>query len=299
MAKRIFLFLITNILVVLTINILLRIFNVQPYLTPYGLDYTSLAAFCFIWGMGGAFISLLLSKIMVKMIMGVKIIDPQTTDPTLQRLVQMISRLSTSAGIPMPEVGIYQSPEVNAFATGPTKNHSLVAVSSGLLQRMDSAEIEGVLGHELSHVANGDMVTMTLLQGIVNSFVMFLSRVISFALVQALRGRDSDSRSASRGMYFLVSFVLEIVFMIFGAMIVAWFSRYREFRADAGGAVVAGRGKMIAALQKLQSFYGLEDKSKQTPAIAALKISSSSGFLRLFSTHPPLSERIARLISGV
>src|SRR3989339_1567630 len=140
MAKRIFLFLITNILVVLTINILLRIFNVQPYLTPYGLDYTSLAAFCFIWGMGGAFISLLLSKIMVKMIMGVKIIDPQTTDPTLQRLVQMISRLSTSAGIPMPEVGIYQSPEVNAFATGPTKNHSLVAVSSGLLQRMDSAE---------------------------------------------------------------------------------------------------------------------------------------------------------------
>jgi heat shock protein HtpX len=196
----------------------------------------------------------------------------------------------------MPEVGIYESPELNAFATGPTKSRALVAVSTGLLNRMNSAEIEGVLGHEVTHIANGDMVTMTLLQGVVNAFVMFLARVLAFAAATALRGDRDDRRGSdfSYPIFYITQFVLEIVFMIIGSMIVAWFSRYREYRADAGGARLAGRESMIQALEALRRAYDLNDPSAQ-PAIQAMKISGGKSFLQLFSSHPPLEERIARL----
>src|SRR3954453_14499350 len=188
-AKRIFLFLALNFLVIMTISILLRLFGIGPYITAYGIDYATLFKFCLVWGMGGAFISLALSRIMAKWMMGVHVIDPQTRDPDLQQLLQTVYQLARGAHLSvMPEVGIYDSPEVNAFATGPTKSRALVAVSSGLLSRMNQNEMEGVLGHEISHVANGDMVTMTLLQGVVNAFAMFLSPALAFAISQAMRG---------------------------------------------------------------------------------------------------------------
>lgn len=300
--KRIFLFMAVNLLVMTTISILLKVLGVQPYITAYGIDYSSLMAFCLVWGMGGAFISLGLSRIMAKWMMGVKVIDPQTRDPELSALVQTVHNLARSAGLPrMPEVGIYDSPEVNAFATGPTKARSLVAVSTGLIERMRADEIEGVLGHEVAHVANGDMVTMTLLQGVVNAFVMFLSRAIAFAIMQAMRGdRDERDRGGmSYGVYHIVTFVLEMLFMILGSMVVAWFSRWREFRADRGGARLAGRQSMINALQRLRATYELVDTEAQ-PAVQTLKIAGKgAGLMRLFSSHPPLEERIARLEAHV
>jgi len=296
--KRIFLFMAVNFAVMISISLILRVLGVQPYLTYYGMDYGNLMMFCLVWGMGGALFSLATSRIMAKMMMGVEVIDPNTQDPNPQALVQTVHSLARGAHLPaMPEVGIYDSPEVNAFATGPTKSRALVAVSTGLLERMNDEEVAGVLGHEVSHIANGDMVTMTLLQGVVNAFVMFLSRVIAFALAQAMRGeRDDRERSSGPGgMYYIVQFVLEIVFMILGSMVVAAFSRWREFRADRGGARLAGRESMIRALQRLQRTYELVDPQVQ-PAVASLKISSRpKGVLALFSTHPPLEERIERL----
>ncbi len=294
MFKRVFLFLAVNFLVIITISLVLNILGVRPYLNRYGIDYQSLLIFCLVWGMGGAFISLGLSRIVAKTAMGVQVIDPNTTDAGTQELLQIVSRLTRSANVPMPEVGVYNSPEVNAFATGPSRSRSLVAVSSGLLQRLDRPEVEGVLGHEVTHIANGDMVTMTLLQGVVNAFVMFLARVIAFAIAQG-RGRD-DNEGFSYGMYFIVQFALEILFMIGGSMIVAWFSRYREFRADAGGARLAGRENMIHALEALQRTFEQVDPRPQ-PAVQTLKISGHGAFLRLFATHPPLEERINRLRS--
>ena len=297
MVKRIFLFMAVNVLVVLTISVLLSVLGIQPYLRANGIDYGSLAAFCLVWGMGGAFISLALSKVMAKWSMGVQIIDPNTTDPTLRALVRAVDRLAQSAGIPMPEVGIYESPEVNAFATGPTKRSSLVAVSTGLLQRMDQPEVEGVLSHEIAHVANGDMVTMTLIQGVVNAFVMFLARVIAFAAAQFMSRDRDDNEGMSYGIYFLVQFVCEIVFMVLGTIVVAWFSRWREFRADAGGAQIGGRERMIGALEALQRTVEIRDPRPQE-AVATLKISNPNGIMRFFMTHPPLEERIARLRSA-
>ncbi len=284
-----------NILVVATISILLQILGVKPYLTRYGMDYQSLAIFCLVWGMGGAFISLLISKQMAKWMMGVHVIDGNSTGREERLIVQKVHALAQKAGLTkMPEVGIYESPEVNAFATGPSRSNSLVAVSRGLLNRMNEAEVEGVLGHEVSHIANGDMVTMTLIQGVVNAFVMFLARVIAFAISAA--GRERDDRRGFGGSYFLVQFALEMVFMVLGSMVVAWFSRYREFRADAGSARVAGREKMISSLQALQRVYEMPIPENAQPAFQAMKISShKGGFLRLFSTHPPLEERIERL----
>lgn len=296
-AKRIFLFLAVNALVVITVSTILRVLGVEPYLQANGLNLESLAIFCLLWGMGGAFISLAISRMMAKWMMGVKVIDPNTRDAQLQELVQTVHQLSKAAGLPkMPEVGIYESPEVNAFATGPTKSRSLVAVSTGLLQRMRQNEMEGVLGHEVAHIANGDMVTMTLIQGVVNAFVMFLARVIAYAIMQATRGDDRDREGGMSFLaYHLTVFALEMVFMILGSIVVAWFSRYREFRADKGGARLAGRDKMVAALQSLQRTYEIADPHAQ-PAVASLKISHrSTGFRALFSTHPPLTERIARL----
>jgi heat shock protein HtpX len=296
MVKRVFLFLAVNFLVVITISVLLNVLGVRPYLSANGINYQSLLAFCLVWGMGGAFISLALSRVMAKTLMGVKVVDPNTNDPTLRALVRSVENLARGAGLPTPEVGIYDSPEVNAFATGPTKKRSIVAVSTGLLQRMGQAEVEGVLSHEVSHIANGDMVTMTLIQGVVNAFVMFLARVIAFAVVQAMRSRD-ENEGFSYGIYFLVQIVFEIVFMILGSIVIAWFSRTREFRADAGGARLGGRERMIGALEALKRTVEIQDPHPQ-PAIATLKINNQVGLMRFFSTHPPLDERIARLRSG-
>ena len=293
MAKRIFLFLLLNAAVILTLSVLLRVFGIQPYLTQRGIDYGSLMAFCLVWGMGGAFISLALSRVMAKAMMRIQVVDPQTRDPQGQELLQTVGRLAGAAGLPMPQVGIYQSDDVNAFATGPTRKRALVAVSSGLLRKLGRDEVEGVLGHELTHVANGDMVTMTLLQGVVNAFVMFLARVIAFAVAQGMR-RD-DSQNVSFGVYFAVQIGLEIVFMILGSIVVASFSRWREFRADAGGAHLAGRDRMVRALTALKRDVESVTPTSAAPAFAALRISNRGGWIRLFASHPPLDERIARL----
>lgn len=292
--KRITLFLLVNFLVVGIISFLLYFFNVQPFLNEHGLDIPALAIFCLIWGMGGAFISLALSKMMAKWLMGVTIIDASTPDPTLRSILQTVHQLAKKAGLPvMPEVGIYRSPEVNAFATGPSRRNSLVAVSTGLLQRMRQEEIAGVLGHEITHIANGDMVTMTLLQGIVNAFVMFMARAVAFVISKGL-SKERNGSSLSSGLFYILVFVFEILFMILGSIVVARFSRFREFRADAGGARLAGKESMIAGLRRLQQTIDVKDNTEQ-PAFQALKISSRSGFMRLFASHPPLEERIARL----
>ncbi|PIS10879.1 MAG: protease HtpX [Bdellovibrio sp. CG10_big_fil_rev_8_21_14_0_10_47_8] len=292
--KRIGLFVAVNALVIGTISILLNVLGVKPYIMAYGLDYQSLMIFCLIWGMGGAFISLALSRVMAKWMMGVQIVPANTPDPELRELVQMVHQLSRAARLPaMPQVGVYESQEVNAFATGPSKSRSLVAVSSGLLLRMKNEEIRGVIGHEVAHIANGDMVTMTLVQGVVNAFVMFLARAIAYALTMA-KGQGGEERGTPLS-YYAVQFALEIAFMILGSMVVAWFSRRREYRADSGGARLAGRDNMIQALEGLKRTFDNVDPSAQ-PALQALKISSrSGGFMKFFSTHPPLEERIRRL----
>jgi heat shock protein HtpX len=295
-AKRVFLFAVVNILVMLTITVLLGIFRVQRYFPEGGL--ASLAIFCLVWGFAGALISLALSRLMAKWMMGVQVIPPDTHDPVLRDLVDTVHRLAQRAELPrLPEVGIYQSDEVNAFATGPTKSRALVAVSTGLLRRMNPRQVEGVLGHEVTHIANGDMVTMTLLQGVINAFVLFLSRVLAFVLSQAMRSRDD--RDGGGGLQFLLVIVFQIVFSILGSMVVAWFSRWREFRADAGGASLAGRQSMVDALRglmRLQVPEAAAAEAQHAQAFQALKISSPpKGFLALFATHPPLEQRIARL----
>lgn len=294
--KRIFFFVALNVLVVLTISIILNVLGIRPYITARGIDYNSLLAFCLVWGMGGAFISLALSRQMAKWMMGVKIIDPKTQDPQLRTLLEKVYSLARRSGLAtMPQVGVFNSPESNAFATGPTKARSLVAVSTGLLQRMNTDELDGVLGHEISHIANGDMVTMTLLQGVVNAFAMFLARVIAFAITQS--GRDRESRG-SFGSYYLIQFALEMVFMILGSIVVCWFSRQREFRADAGGARLAGRERMIAALQALQKTVAIAGPQRQQ-SFQTMQISNPRPrWLGLFSTHPSLELRIKRLSSS-
>ena len=286
--KRMFLFMAVNLLVIVTLSVTLQVLGVRPYLSARGLDYNALMMFCLVWGMGGAFISLGLSRVIAKWSMGVKVIDPQNARGEAMELVSTVHRLARTAGLSgMPEVGIYESPELNAFATGPTRSRALVAVSTGLLGSMSRGELEGVLAHELSHVANGDMVTMTLVQGVVNAFVMFLARVIAFAVAQSM---ERDNR---RTVQFLVTIVLEIALSLLGMIAVAWFSRRREFRADAGGAKLAGTGSMVAALEALRRRYEPLDNQ---PAYASLKIAGGrTGFMALISTHPPLEDRIAAL----
>lgn len=305
-AKRIVLFVATNILVVLTLSIVLSLLGVPRYLSSAGINYSALLAFCLVWGFGGAFISLALSRIMAKWMMGVQVIDPNTRDPELRGLVDTVYRLARSAGLStMPQVGFYDSPEVNAFATGPTRSRALVAVSAGLLRNMDRRSVEGVLGHEIAHVANGDMVTMTLVQGVVNAFVMFLARVVAFAISQALRGDRDENNGMSYLAHTMTVWILEMVFMIFGTMVVMWFSRYREYRADQGGSRLAGRDSMIAALRTLKLIQERGYEEQITPAggqtMQAFKISAGgrkSNFAMLFTSHPPLEERIRRLEKG-
>jgi heat shock protein HtpX len=296
MVKRIFLFIALNFLVILMITFVLDLLHVKPFLTSYGIDMKSLMIFCLIWGMGGAFISLALSRIMAKWIMGVQLVDPKTHDPELTHLLDTVRRLARRSGIPLPQVGVYRSNEVNAFATGPTRSRALVAVSTGLLQRMKENEIEGVLAHELTHIENGDMVTMTLLQGVVNAFVMFLARVLAYAVSGF--GRNRQQGGGSIMSYMLFVYLFEVLFMILGSLVVAAYSRYREFRADAGGARLAGKESMISALQSLRTLQEIKDPRAENPAVAAFKIShpSKKGWIRLFSSHPPLEERIERLL---
>ncbi len=295
MFRRIGLFLLTNILIVATITIITSALGLNRYMTASGINYPALLGFCLVWGFVGAFISLLLSKVMAKWTMGVKIIDPRNPGEYAW-LVKQVHQLAEKARLPkMPEVGIYESPEINAFATGPSRSNSLVAVSTGILQGMKSDELEGVLGHEVAHIANGDMVTMTLIQGVVNAFVMFFARVAAFAVAQLLRRNDNEGGGISGIVQFALVFVFEIIFGILGSMVVAWFSRYREFRADKGGAQYAGKSKMIGALERLQMTIERSDVGGK-PAMASMKISSKpSKFLALFSTHPPLANRIAAL----
>jgi heat shock protein HtpX len=288
MAKRIFLFLATNLAIVVTLSIVLSLLGVGGYIRPGGgLDYVSLAIFCLVWGMGGAFISLQLSRFIAKRSVGAQLVNGQTGVEELDWVYNKIQNLTQQANLPMPEVAVYDSPEVNAFATGPSKRRSLVAVSTGLLRTMGRREVEGVLAHEITHIANGDMVTMTLIQGVVNAFVMFFARVIAFFVRQAIDRRGADA------IAFMVRIVLEIALGILGSMITAWFSREREFRADAGGAALAGRDSMIAALRRLQTTAQLVDTSNA--ALASFKVAGGKSFMHLFATHPPLEVRIAAL----
>lgn len=297
MFKRIILFLAVNVLVVLTISLTLNLLGVRPYLSAQGIDYNSLLIFCAVWGFMGAFISLALSRVMAKFAMGVRVIDPQTASGPERELVRTVHRLAQKAGLTvMPQVGYYESPEINAFATGPSKSRSLVAVSSGLLQRMDGAAVEGVLGHEIAHIANGDMVTMTLVQGVVNTFVMFIARVAGWAISNALAGNRDENRGANPFVHMMVVFVLEIILSFLGMLVVAYFSRRREFRADHGGAQLAGREKMIHALESLKRGADMIDTSHAS--VATLKINGARGFMKLFSTHPDLDLRISKLRSG-
>ena len=286
MAKRVVLFLVTNLAIVLTLSLIMGVLGVGRYVGPNGIDLGSLAIFCFVWGMGGAMISLLISRWTAKRMTGVKLVNGRSGDASADWLYRTVEELTRKANLPMPEVGIYPSDEVNAFATGPSKKKSLVAVSSGLLRSMQRNEVEGVLAHEVAHIANGDMVTMTLLQGIVNAFVMFLARIIAYALTS--RGSRDDRGGAPS---FMVVWMLEIVLGIIGMIVVSWFSRQREFRADHGGATLAGKADMLSALRRLGANRGLIDPRHE--ALATMKISGKwSG---LFSTHPPLEQRIAVL----
>ena len=291
MAKRIFLLIVTNLAVVLVLTILLNILGVGRYVGPGGLDVGALAVFCFVWGMAGAFISLLMSRFMAKQAMSIQLVDGHTGREDLDWLYRTVARLTQQAQLPMPEVGIYPSDEVNAFATGPSRSRSLVAVSSGLLHAMQRDEAEGVLAHEVTHIANGDMVTMTLLQGVINAFVMFLARIIAFAI--ASRGNSRDDRESSPMLQMMIVIVLQIVFGILGSLVTAWFSRQREFRADYGGATLAGRDHMLAALRRLAANQQLVET--QHPELAAFKISGGPAWMALFATHPPLEARIAAL----
>jgi heat shock protein HtpX len=290
MGKRVLLFIATNIVIIGTLSVVMSILGVQPYLDAQGINYQSLMVFCVIWGFGGAFISLAMSRMMAKWMMGVKVIDPGTADHELRNLVSKIHEFSRKAGIEkMPEVGYYESEDLNAFATGPTKNRSLVAVSTGLLRNMNEKELDGVLAHEVAHIANGDMVTMTLVQGVVNAFVMFLARVIGFFASQFV---SEDKRNI---VQFGVVIAMEICLGILGMIIVSAFSRKREFRADAGGASLSNTSNMISALEKLKLNLQLPQANDQ-PAVASLKISGKAGgMLRLFSTHPDLDDRIQAL----
>lgn len=289
--KRIGLFVLVNLLVLTTIVIMTTLLGVNRYITAHGIDYGVLLIFAAVIGFSGAIISLLLSKTMAKSMMRVQVLDPRgNLSPAERRLVDTVHDLSRRAGIgKMPEVGIYPAPEVNAFATGPSKNNSLVAVSAGLLAAMDSHAVEGVLAHEVAHIANGDMVTMTLVQGVINTFVVFLSRIIAYVLSSAVREEMA-------GIVHIVSIiVLQIMFSILGSIAVMAFSRHREFAADRGGAQLAGREKMIRALQALKRNVQRVDTSEK--AFQTLKISGgkAKSLANLFASHPSLDDRIRRL----
>jgi heat shock protein HtpX len=287
---RIFLFLATNIAVIALISIVFQLLGIEGLLSENGVDLnlTALLVMSAVIGFGGSFISLAISKWSAKRGMGVQVIERPGSQQE-QWLVATVTRQAQSAGIGMPEVGIFESDSVNAFATGMSKNNALVAVSTGLLHRMTADEAEAVLGHEISHVANGDMITMGLIQGVINTFVIFLSRVVGFFVDRVIL---KNERGLGIG-YFVTSIIAQIFLSIFASIIVMWFSRHREFRADQGGADLAGRQKMIAALRRLQG-VAAEDLPGE---FAAFGFSGArpTGFKALFMSHPPLEDRIAAL----
>ncbi|MCC5072625.1 protease HtpX [Xanthomonas campestris] len=284
MFNRVVLFLLTNFAVLILAGIVMSVLGVNP------AQMSGLLVMAAIFGFGGSFISLLLSKFMAKRSTGAQVITEPRTQ-TERWLVDTVRRQAQAAGIGMPEVAIYDGPEINAFATGANRNNALVAVSTGLLQHMREDEAEAVLGHEIAHIANGDMVTMALLQGVLNTFVIVLARVVGGIIDSALSG----NRDSGRGFaYYIIVFVLEIVFGLFATMIAMWFSRRREFRADAGGAQLAGRNKMIAALERLSLNHGQNTLPSQVQAFG-ISGGVGEGLRRLFLSHPPLTERIAVL----
>ncbi len=290
MFKRISLFILTNILVLTTIMIVLSLLGVNNYIGAGGnIMFGQLLVFSAVIGFTGSFMSLAISRWMAKKLMGVKVINPDNPGSAYERdLVERVHRLSRAAGLTvMPEVGLYNSPEVNAFATGPSKRRSLVAVSSGLLENMDDDAVEGVLAHEVAHVANGDMVTMTLLQGVINTFVVFLSRIAAWAVAQLV---DEDKAMI---VHFIAIFVFQIAFSILGSIVVMAYSRYREFHADRGGADLAGKDKMLHALESLRAHVNRVDTRQES--LATMKISGGKKKKLLFSTHPDIDERIRRL----
>jgi heat shock protein HtpX len=292
MAKRIFLFLATNLAIMVVVSIVLAVLQATGIFRLGGAQ-GGLLLFCFIYGMGASLVSLLLSRQIAKWSMGVRLVDGQTGDPDLDWLHNTVGNLSRAANLPMPEVGFYESPEVNAFATGPSKSRALVAVSTGLLRGMKRNEIEAVLGHEMTHVSNGDMVTMVLIQGVVNAFALYLSYVVAAIVRGAMRSRNERDSFLGVIAGQLVFVAGQIVFTLLGSLITAWFSRRREFRADQGGAELSGRGNMVSALRALLTNRQAVDA--RAPALQTLKISNTSRRGLLFSTHPPLELRIAAL----
>jgi heat shock protein HtpX len=285
--KRIILFLATNIAVLAVLSIVMQVLGVDRMLAAQGQNYVGLLIMAAVFGFGGSFISLAMSKWMAKRAMGVQVIE-QPRNAREAWLVETVRRQAQEAGIAMPEVGIFESPDMNAFATGARRDAALVAVSSGLLNGMSQHEAEAVLGHEVSHVANGDMVTLTLIQGVVNTFVIFLSRVIGGLIDNAMSG--NRERRGPGPFYFLIVMVLQILLGILASMIVAWFSRHREFRADRGGAHLSGRENMIGALRRLQQRHATPLPEQMTAfGISGGKLS------KMFASHPPLEERIAAL----
>ena len=285
--KRILLFIVTNLAVVLVLGIVSRLLGVDRFLTANGLNLGALLGFALVMGFGGAIISLLISKPMAKWSAGVQIIEqPRNQDEAW--IVDTVRQFADKAGIGMPEVGIFEG-DPNAFATGAFRDSALVAVSTGLLHNMTREEVEAVIGHEVAHIANGDMVTMTLIQGVMNTFVVFLSRVIGYAVDSFLRKNDEENSGPGMG-YYITTIVLDIVLGFVAAIIVAWFSRQREFRADAGAAQLMGRKQpMINALARLGGLHSAE----LPKSVAAMGIAGGMG--QLFSTHPPIEERIAAL----
>ncbi|CTP93004.1 protease HtpX [Xanthomonas graminis] len=284
MFNRIALFLITNLAVLVLAGIVMSVFGINPN------QMGGLLVMAALFGFGGSLVSLLLSKFMAKRATGAQVIT-EPRNHTERWLLETVRRQAQAAGIGMPEVAVYDGPEINAFATGANRNNALVAVSTGLLQNMTEDEAEAVLAHEISHVANGDMVTMALLQGVLNTFVIVLARVVG----GVVDGYLSGNRDGRRGLaYYAIVMVLELVFGLFATMIAMWFSRYREFRADAGGASLAGRSKMIAALQRLELNHGQSTLPSQVQAFG-IAGGLGQGLRKLFMSHPPLSERIATL----
>ena len=286
--KRILLFLATNFAVLTVITIITRIFGLDNYMTEYGIDYKALAIYSFLWGSVGSIIALFMSKSAAKRSMGVDVIE-HPSNAQEQWLVDVVKRQSSSAGIGMPEVGIFKSQTPNAFATGANRNNALVAVSTGLLDNMTREEAEAVMGHEISHVANGDMITMTLLQGILNAFVLFISRIIGFVMSSASKGRGGGARAGN----FIGTLIAQFVLGFLAALIIKWFSRYREFHADAGGAKLSGNMNMINALKALQRVSDPQPLKGQFVGFGVSGVKSTVA--KLFSTHPPLEDRIAAL----
>jgi heat shock protein HtpX len=290
--KRVLLFVGTNLAILLVLGVVVSVLGVGRFLGPQGIDMGSLLLFAAIFGMGGSFLSLMMSKWVAKTSVGAQVIE-QPRNAAEQWLVQTVEAQARRAGIAMPEVAIYQSPEPNAFATGPSRNNSLVAVSTGLLEHMDRGEVEAVLAHEVSHVANGDMVTMALIQGVLNTFVIVIAKVVGFVVDRALQGNNSEEYRGPGVGYWVTSIAAELVLGILASFIVMWFSRQREFRADAGGASLAGREKMIAALERLRAVH---EPSHLPEQMAAFGIKGGGGGLaKLFMSHPPLEQRISAL----